>query len=380
MLTRSDTRLRQRRAAGADDRLGNEEADDPGHDQRDGDDDDPAAQLLEVLDQAHRRLVSGTRARGPWRRHARAAPHGARRVAGTLSAWESRPPDARRRRVEMARRAPTPRARSTPCGTRESPCPTAFPMSGSLPGPKMIRTITSRMMSSIGPGIGISLASSATGMRAATGRECSTASGIPPPAPGRLPRRLAPVRAAAMRRRCPADVHQARCPGPVAGPHRGRQVAALGAHAGHQECRLRHRGRGRSPAQPDAVAPTTSPTRPSRQRPRHPAGDVHVQRLAIDLGASGAARRPGCWSGPARRPSDRGTPGTGSMASSPRYGDSVTASASRRPNRAVAWRSAVEPMSPRLASRMQSASAGTSRRTRSSAAHPGAPRPRSRRR
>ena len=51
------------------------------------------------------------------------------------------------------------------------------------------------------------------------------------------------------------------------------------------------------------------------------------------------------------------------MASSPRYGERVTASASRWPNRPAAYRSAVVPMSPRLASR--------SRRRR--AAPPGAP-------
>ena len=61
------------------------------------------------------------------------------------------------------------------------------------------------------------------------------------------------------------------------------------------------------------------------------------------------------------------------MASSPRYGLTVTASAPRTSNSAVAWRAAVDPMSPRFASATNGTSGGTSDRIRSSAASPADP-------
>ena len=61
------------------------------------------------------------------------------------------------------------------------------------------------------------------------------------------------------------------------------------------------------------------------------------------------------------------------MASSPRYGLTVTASAPSTSYSAAAWRAAVVPMSPRFASATNGTSAGTSARSRSSTAIPSAP-------
>ena len=61
------------------------------------------------------------------------------------------------------------------------------------------------------------------------------------------------------------------------------------------------------------------------------------------------------------------------MASSPRYGLTVTASAPSPSNSATAWRAAVEPMSPRFASIMHRHVGRDRARSRSSAASPAGP-------
>ena len=61
------------------------------------------------------------------------------------------------------------------------------------------------------------------------------------------------------------------------------------------------------------------------------------------------------------------------MGSAPRYGLTVTASAPRPSNRAIAWRAAVDPMSARLASITTGRSDGTADRSRSRAASPAEP-------
>src|SRR5664280_3592699 len=64
---------------------------------------------------------------------------------------------------------------------------------------------------------------------------------------------------------------------------------------------------------------------------------------------------------------------SGSIASDPRYGFAVTASKPRMSYKATAWRAAVEPMSPRLASATNGTSDGTRPRIRSKTAIPADP-------
>ena len=64
---------------------------------------------------------------------------------------------------------------------------------------------------------------------------------------------------------------------------------------------------------------------------------------------------------------------SGSTASDPTYGFTVIASQPSTSKRAVAWRAAVVPMSPRLASPTKTTPAGTLARSRSRAAMPADP-------
>src|SRR5664280_2457071 len=64
---------------------------------------------------------------------------------------------------------------------------------------------------------------------------------------------------------------------------------------------------------------------------------------------------------------------SGSITSDPRYGFAVTASKPRMSYKATAWRAAVEPMSPRLASATNGTSDGTRPRIRSKTAMPADP-------
>ena len=96
---------------------------------------------------------------------------------------------------------------------------------------------------------------------------------------------------------------------------------------GHQESRARHAHRAARPAPRGAVAPTTSPTRPSRQRVRHPARDAQVQRPGRPRRRSWSRAADGLLVRARTYTSRSGWARNGSMASSPRYGDSVTASA-----------------------------------------------------
>ena len=129
-------------------------------------------------------------------------------------------------------------------------------------------------------------------------------------------------------------------------------------------------GRGGADDEPDRAAWT-----PARRQPR----DALVEPLAPVALASFA--RPRSWTSPApgfdvrhstyANRSARSM--SGAIASDPRYGLTVTASASSASNSATACRAAVEPMSPRLASAMTGTSLGIDARSRSSAAIPADP-------
>ena len=123
-----------------------------------------------------------------------------------------------------------------------------------------------------------------------------------------------------------------------------------------------------APSSAGAVAPTTSPTVPpgphrwTRRATRAQSGSAGASRPRIrsdlePLELAGARVR-----GPAQdvgEAIDRAS--SGAIASSPRYGLTVIASAPRPSNRATAWRAAVDPMSPRLASITTGRSAGIGR-------------------
>ena len=114
-----------------------------------------------------------------------------------------------------------------------------------------------------------------------------------------------------------------------------------------------------------AVAPTTSPTVPPGPQP--------AARRAIRAW-SGSCGAPVAGSASTRRPCTSPAPGfdvrhrtyanrsarsrSGAIASSPRYGLTVIASAARTSNSAVACRAAVDPISPRLASATTGTSSG----------------------
>ena len=69
-----------------------------------------------------------------------------------------RPPASAR-----CRSSPTPGCPTRPCGTRGCSCRGREPTSGSLPGPRISSAITRMMMSSTGPGVGMSRWSPPTG-------------------------------------------------------------------------------------------------------------------------------------------------------------------------------------------------------------------------
>ena len=119
-----------------------------------------------------------------------------------------------------------------------------------------------------------------------------------------------------------------------------------------------------------------------------PPGPQPAARRAIRAW-SGSCGAPVAGSASTRRPCTSPAPGfdvrhrtyanrsarsrSGAIASSPRYGLTVIASAARTSNSAVACRAAVDPMSPRLASATTGTSSGIDPRRRSRAAIPGAP-------
>ena len=162
----------------------------------------------------------------------------------------------------------------------------------------------------------------------------------------------------------PRDTFTSRPP-PVAG-------ARCGASPGRAQDRLDRRRPGRrrpgtrngrpgaiariAASSAGAVAPTTRPTVPPGPPARRQPGDPLVEAAPPGRRSPGPPRpevlqlrrRPGWTSGTGRRRTDPARSSSGAMASSPRYGLTVTASAPRASNRATAWRAAVEPMSPRL--------------------------------
>ena len=132
-------------------------------------------------------------------------------------------------------------------------------------------------------------------------------------------------------------------------------------------------GRRRADDEPDRAARAPARRRAGRRArgaaPRGaPSGRVGRDDQVLQLAG---ARDWRC--GTAGRRSGRAAPGAASTASAPRYGLTVTASAPSPSNSATAWRAAVVPMSPRLASATTGTSAGRLARSRSRAAIPAEP-------
>ena len=164
----------------------------------------------------------------------------------------------------------------------------------------------------------------------------------------------------------PRDVHEQ----PAAGSSAGRRAPSpdpMPAPRRRRRPGRRRPGRGtRGPAR-STGSPRARPARwrrrpgrPCRRGPSRPArratraysgsaGAPATRRRQRHRGPA-ARRRPGWTSGTARRRTGRGARCNGATASAPRYGLTVTASAPRPSNSATAWRAAVVPMSPRLAS------------------------------
>ena len=268
--------------------------------------------------------------------------------------------------------------------------PSAAPTSGSLPGPRIKSAMTRMMTSSSGPGVGIvrraPVDSGFAAARVAQG--VAEPSRRRPPRHARMGRQRTPRRGPARRRRslarCSPGVPHPAGPRPVRRPPcraRGPDLPRLPEH--------RHRVRGRpgpgpSPGSPPA-RPGPSPrrpARPSRRAPTAPPGarpgggaarPVHRAAASAATSRSCNSPAPGLDVRHSTYANRSGRSSNGAIASAPRYGLTVTASAPRTSNRAVAWRAAVEPMSPRFASATTGRSAGRLARIRSRAAIPADP-------
>ena len=136
---------------------------------------------------------------------------------------------------------------------------------------------------------------------------------------------------------------------------------------GHEERRGPARSPGSRRARPGAVAPTTRPTvppgpqpAPGARRARGAAPPARRPPRRRRPRGPAARRRRGWTSGTGRRRTDPARSSSGAIASAPRYGLTVTASAPSTSKSATAWRAAVDPMSPRFASAMTGRSAGAS--------------------
>ena len=134
---------------------------------------------------------------------------------------------------------------------------------------------------------------------------------------------------------------------------------------------LRRRRRSDDEADRPAGPPVRRPA--GHPRPERLGGRAELAGSGRDARGPGARRRPGSTSGTGRRRSGRSRSRSGSTPRSPRYGLTVTASAPSRSKSATAWRAAVDPMSPRLASATTGRSSGIAARRRSRAASPSAP-------
>ena len=131
-------------------------------------------------------------------------------------------------------------------------------------------------------------------------------------------------------------------------------------------------GRGRADDEADRPAGT-----PAGRAPRDPQverlGGRAGRRVGRDDEVLELGRRRGSRSGTGRRRSDRRARAAARSPRAPRYGLTVTASAPRPSNSATAWRAAVEPMSPRLASATTGMSAGMRRADPLERGQPGRP-------
>ena len=250
---------------------------------------------------ASSRLGAGRLGSSRWRRRSRAS--GSR----DLSAWGSRRPGVRRLVGASARRGRTPRARSTPCGTHGCPCRPRCRYRAAAGAEddqhdheqqdELHRSGNRHLVANLlgplsGAGLGVQhrllhTTPQIPAARAAASRQSRTRE----------------------RRAIPRETDTS--PGAHAPrrPDRRAQVAALRADARHQECRAGHSARRRA-SSCGTVAPTTSPTRPSRHGRGRPSAPPCGAAVAVHRAAPGVGRRTGCWCGPARRRAGPGGPGT----------------------------------------------------------------------
>ena len=148
---------------------------------------------------------------------------------------------------------------------------------------------------------------------------------------------------------------------------RRRDITALAADPRHQEGQAAAPSRGRPRARPAPWHPPPARWSPgacaqpaARRATRSASGSAGAPEAGVSRHLEGLQlrRRRGSRSGTAGRRSDRRGRAAGAMASAPRYGLAVMASAPSASYRARACCSEVEPMSPRLASAMNGTSSG----------------------
>ena len=357
-----------------------------------------------------RRLgVGGVRGREPARRRLRPRAS-ATGVTGPTGASGGTASTARRLRGRLARAAARCRCLTASWMSVEALrnsrmlLPSDAPTSGSLPGPRMSRAITRMMISSGAPmsACDVVLLRSGNGgtvrrtlATAASPAAARVAQGGVRPSRGRPPRRApagrveplpaSPDAAPAM----PRDTFTS-SPPPGRPPRRRRgrrpcrenrlHVPALGADARHEERQSGSDRADRPQAHRGAVAPTTRPTVPPGPQP---AARRATRAWSGSAGASVARVRVDAnpWTSPApgfdvrhRTYANRSARArSGAIASSPRYGLTVTASAASASNSAVACRAAVDPMSPRFASAMTGTRPGSARAEAFEGGHPRRP-------